>query len=191
MGHVVPGRSGKTCRRSVCAGTRVVEEDIVLNAGSQVTIDVAELAPAAPPPQPALVTTPVPAPEQPVAPQDDGGRRTFGFVALGIGGAGLVTGTIFGVLAIDGKNQAAKLGDSGSCVGNRCTPAVLDKESNARTMGWVSTAGFGLGIVGAGVGTWLLLTSGGKEPATVKRSGVFFAPAVSAHDLGVTAACSF
>ncbi len=166
-------------------------KDMVLDAGSQTVIDIPELAPADPGPKPAIVVLPSPAPEQPVAPQDDGGRRTFGFVALGIGGAGLVTGSIFGVLALDAKNQAAKLGDGGGCVGNRCTQAVLDKEGNARTMGWVSTAGFGLGVVGAGVGAWLLLTSGGKEPAKAARSGVSFAPVVNAHDVGMTAVGSF
>lgn len=94
-------------------------------------------------------------------------RRTLGWVAAGVGVVGLGLGTYFGIETFAIRNSAA---DNGGCNGNQCTPQALDRiQGPATTTALLSTIGIGVGIVGAGVGTWLLLTSGPGAPQAAAR----------------------
>lgn len=82
---------------------------------------------------------------------DDAGRgqRTLGIVAGGIGFAGLVVGTIFGLQVKPKADEA-----NGSCAGNRCTQAGVDIRNDARALATVSTISFiagGVLLVGGAV----------------------------------------
>jgi hypothetical protein len=93
--------------------------------------------------------TPVPPPE-PTASHSN----VPAYVALGIGGAGLVVGGITGALAF---------GKASDCPNKVCkTQSDLD---SAKSMATVSTIGFSVGIVGVAVGTVLLLTGGHSSEA--------------------------
>lgn len=101
------------------------------------------------------------------------------FVAFGIGGAGLIAGSVTGVLAM------SKASD---CPNKVCeTQSDLD---SAKTMATVSTIGFSVGIAGIAVGTILLLTGEHAEKparAQAHRPTKFaLQPYLGASSLGVT-----
>jgi len=103
----------------------------------------------------------------------DGTRRTIGFVVGGVGIAGVALGTVFGLRALSEKNDV-----DAECDGAKCTPRGAAAADDARSAATIATIGFGVGIVGLAVGTYLVLTSPGARssgalglaPATVGRS---------------------
>jgi len=111
-------------------------------------------APAAAEPPPSLI----PAPAEPISDTPVKKSNTLAFVALGVGGAGLVVGGVTGFLALGKKS------DLKGCVETRCPPSQRDTLEGAETMATVSTVGFAVGFVGVGVGVVLLLT-GGNSPS--------------------------
>jgi hypothetical protein len=95
------------------------------------------------------------------ATSDEGGgtsTATFGIIALGVGGAGIVVGSVAGILAL---NKKSTIDDSPRCVNNRCSDQnLVDSYGTLRT---VSTVGFIAGGVLAGVGVALLVSSGSGD----------------------------
>jgi hypothetical protein len=112
-------------------------------------------APAAAPPP----TRSEPAPQVAPAPVADATQRgsvhrSTGWVSLGVGVAGLATGVACGVMML---KKDSELEDH--CPGGQC-PGELEDELNAfTTYRIVSMVGYGVGIVGLGVGAALLLTA--------------------------------
>lgn len=86
---------------------------------------------------------------------DDGAAmRTAGWIAGGVGVAGLAVMTIFGILA---ATQASSADDE--CDGRFCSQAGLDGHADAHTSATVSTIGLVVGVVGIATGTVLLLVA--------------------------------
>jgi hypothetical protein len=79
---------------------------------------------ATPAPAPVLAPTLVPAPQQS---KPSSAQRTVGWVSLGIGGAGLLAGTVTGIMVLSKKSQ---LDSSGECAANRCLPSEHDTLSS-------------------------------------------------------------
>ena len=99
-------------------------------------------------------TTPAAAATTPVSPPEPAAKKnnTAAYVLLGVGGVGLVVGSVTGALAF---------GKASDCPNKVCkTQSDLD---SAKSMATVSTIGFGVGIVGVAVGTILLLTGNHTE----------------------------
>jgi hypothetical protein len=96
-------------------------------------------------------------------------QRTLGWVTLGIGGAGLITSGIAGVLVLARKGQ---LDDSGECSAHVCSSSQRDITSSYNTMRTLSTAAFVVGVIGAGAGVTLLLTAPKKEQAVTAKLGL-------------------
>ena len=99
--------------------------------------------------------------------------RTIGFVAGGVGIAGLGLGAAFGVKAMGSKNDA-------QCdASNACKSGPL---SDARSSATISTIGFVAGgvLLAGGAALVLFAPHGSAAPA----SGVRVAPAVGARDAG-------
>jgi hypothetical protein len=127
---------------------------------------------AATPPPPAPATGAAPAPASsgtaaappPEAPPAEQKSKVPAIVALGVGGVGIVVGTIFGIVALGTKSTL-----DGECPNKNC-PSSADQSTinSLGTQAWVSTIGFGVGIVGLGVGTVLLATSGSSSSASAK-----------------------
>jgi hypothetical protein len=116
--------------------------------------DAAATAPPAPAPETA------PAVSRTQRPQS-GGSRTLAFVALGVGGAGLVLGGVTGALALSKKSSLDD--DTEHCLNDQCEYAVEGDVNSLRTFRTVSTIGFIAGGALAATGVVLLLTSGGGE----------------------------
>jgi hypothetical protein len=107
---------------------------------------------------------------------DSGSGRTLGWVVGGIGVASLGVGGYFGLRAMSRWSDR----DDGCAAG--CTSEAKIAGDEAGTAATISTIGFGVGLIGIGVGTYLLLSSGGKtEPTPSVGSGVTWVP-VATHD---------
>jgi hypothetical protein len=128
---------------------------------------------AAPPPTtPPVVTTgptPPPADSGPTHPKKS---NTLAYVALGIGGAGLVVGGVTGFLALGKKSDL-------DCFNDRCPSSQKDTLDAAQSMATVSTVGFAVGVVGVGVGVVMLLAGGGSDSARAE------APKLAKGDLSI------
>lgn len=118
------------------------------------------VAAAPPPAAPAVVAL---APTQPPSDSSPKKDHTLAYVALGVGGAGLVVGGITGFLALGKKS------DLKGCVDNGCPSSQEDTLDSAKTMATVSTVGFAVGFVGVGVGVVLLLTGGSSNSAALAK----------------------
>jgi hypothetical protein len=89
-----------------------------------------------------------------------GSNATLGWVVVGVGGAVLVTGAIFGLLA---QQQATNAEDDPAlCPDKRCSPAGREEIDGAETKALISTIGVGAGVVAIGVGVYLVASSSGS-----------------------------
>jgi len=97
------------------------------------------------------------------------GQRTAGYIALGVGGVGLVVGGVVGVLALGKKGD---LDDN--CTDSKCGPDYHGDVDSYDTLRLLSTIGFGVGIAGAATGAVLLLTAPSESgvTASVSPSGI-------------------
>jgi hypothetical protein len=132
-------------------------------------------APGAPAGQPAA-EEPTQTPALPPAQADTEqgfDRRTLAYVAWGVGGAGLVVGATFGVLAMGDKSD---LEDDPACdAQRRCSEDVSDRIDSYDTKRTISSIGLIGGAVLAGAGVVLYLTADSDQPSGEQaRIGAFF-----------------
>lgn len=98
-------------------------------------------------------------------PASDGGtQRTAGWVALGVGAAGLITGSVTGLLML---NKANDLENDEHCQDNECEPPAHDEVDSHNRLRTISSVSFIVGGVAAALGATLLLTSGENEDRAV------------------------
>jgi hypothetical protein len=100
------------------------------------------------------------------------------YIGFGVGAAGLVVGGVTGYLSMS-KTSSTK----DECSNNKCPSSTRDDIDSAKTLAMVSNIGFGVAIVGAGVGVVGLLTSKKtrEQPAATRVS-----PVIGARFVGVT-----
>jgi hypothetical protein len=113
----------------------------------------------------------------PPAERSSGGslNKTLGYAALGLGGVGVVVGSIGGVLAL-GKHATLET----SCKSaTGCKPSDID---SYHSVGTISTVGFIVGGVGLAAGAVLLLTA---PKSTESKTGKFITPYVGPGSSGV------
>jgi hypothetical protein len=89
-------------------------------------------------------------------------NRVPAYVVWGIGGASLVAGGVFGILAMKGKSDL-----DGACPGNVCPPSQQDKLDAANTKATISTVLFAVGGGGVALGTILFFTASGGRSSEV------------------------
>ncbi len=107
--------------------------------------------PSAPPPAPVTPAAAPPAPPPSPPPEPN---HVPSFIAFGVGGAGLVTAVITGILA-NGDYQDDK---------KKCAPSCTDGQiSSAKSLALVSDITTGVAIVGAAVGVTLWFTAGPSQ----------------------------
>jgi hypothetical protein len=134
-----------------------------------------ELPLALPAPPPPVVTGPA-APAPPAAlPPDDAAstRRTWGAVAMGVGGASAVVGAVFGVLTGNAASRQKRDCASPSACADR-TQALADHTA-AQTDGAISTIAFAAGavlLVGGGLVFFDVLGGTGAPAKPVARVSV-------------------
>lgn len=158
--HVVVARAGgREARVDIDAlESRTVKVELALAPGTtEPQLELAEEpAAAVPPPSEPRKTEPEPV----AAPRS---IPIVTYVAGGVGAAGIVVGSIAGLLAISHKNAAAT-----ECVDGECPPATWDDLDKARSLATVSTVGFVVGVVGLAAGASALLLR--EEPKAAQRT---------------------
>ena len=136
-GAALPIDSGSHRLAATAAGHFAWKEDIVVAEGARVARPVPRLADA-----------PIAAVVQPIPPQDVHERsqasRTIGFVALGVGAAGIVTGTVLVVLA-KGKHDDS----NPRCPQpNQCDAAGVAGRDSAVDLANGASVGYAIGAAG-------------------------------------------
>jgi hypothetical protein len=145
------------------------EQSIALAEGGTEAVTLV-LGPPVPAPQPAG-PPPLVAPQAPVvdtgpAPAEDSTEQLLGYVSLAVGAVGFGMGTVFGLRATRYKSDL-----QGVCDGSRCPPSAQDDIDSMNSAATVSTVGFAVGIIGAGVGTYLLLAADGSSEQAPPSAG--------------------
>ena len=103
------------------------------------------------------------------------------YLSLLVAGGGLITGSIFGFMAVQEKASLDRV-----CTPSKACPMSSQSDINALTRNsTISTVGFGVGIVGvaAGVVLWLALrpsSTGEPSPAPRSSAGVHLGPGLVA-----------
>lgn len=92
------------------------------------------------------------------APSSDG-KRTAGWVAVGVGGVAFGVGAIAGVMALGKKSTV----DANCDADKRCNQQGVDAADSGRSLAQVSGVGLVLGVAGLGVGGYLLATNPKRE----------------------------
>lgn len=122
---------------------------------------VLRLEPKAQPKPAAASATQKPVVAQPPVATSSSATKTWGWIGLGVGGAGLAFGAVTGVMAL---SKQKSLDDAG-CTDGRCpagTSGDVDSYNGLRTL---STVGFGVGLAGVAVGAVLLATAPSEKKA--------------------------
>ena len=98
-------------------------------------------------------------------PKSESSSPTLGYALLGVGGGALVIGGVFGGLAL-GARSTEKPNCANAAGGRFCTADAESSITRDKRYSLIADVGFGVGVVAAGVGAYLVLTSHrGKEQA--------------------------
>ncbi len=109
-----------------------------------------------------------------VDPPGSSGRSALVYASFGLGGAGLVVGTITGLLSLGAVSSAKKI-----CAASGACPAGAQPDlDRSLTMANISNVGFGAGIafVGLGVVGLVLTPRSSANPASPPPAGVALVP---------------
>jgi hypothetical protein len=109
--------------------------------------------------------------QPPGADTGGGPSKAPAIVAFAVGGVGLVTGIVAGVIAL---GQHSDL--SGSCPGGVCGPSDQSKVNDYHSTGLVSTLGFVVAGVGAAAGITLWMVESKSAPATAAWISPYVGP---------------
>jgi hypothetical protein len=129
----------------------------------RVVVDAAQLALPVDIPPLNTVTPKLTSPSQAVTTvpaESSSNKRAIGFALGGVGVLGLAGAVTTGLLVLSAK----------SVVDEKCTPACVDQEghdavSRGKVLLPINMIAWGIAVVGLGVGSYLVLTSGSKQPA--------------------------
>ncbi|HRI65733.1 MAG TPA: hypothetical protein PK156_15910 [Polyangium sp.] len=100
--------------------------------------------------------------------------RTGGFVVLGVGVAGLLTWGIGGLVAKNDMSTVEEVCPKDLCPSLASTTQAREAWNRGATAANVASVGFGVGIVGAVVGSVMLIGSTRGEKAPPRKSAFFF-----------------
>jgi hypothetical protein len=123
------------------------------SAATTVSIPRLEAAPGAPPTSRAIDQDVEKKPVSGEAAATSGGARTVGYVLLGAGVVGIGVGSYFGLHAF------SKWGERKDACTNGCTTDAKKAGDAAASSALISDIGFGAGLIAAGIGTYLVLSS--------------------------------
>lgn len=117
------------------------------------------------------------APDQPPPsqPTPTNGSRPLGWIVGGAGVVALAVGAGFGLASLGSYKNANTL-----CPSHKnCSDEAFEARSSAETKAWIANVAFGVGVIGLGVGGWLVLSGRGDETTT--RMGIRSGPGAAAR----------
>jgi hypothetical protein len=169
LGSAVPVDPGSYVVTASAPGHRAWKTTVEIAQAESKTVQVPELEPEAPPaeapeprPAPPAIAPVPPAAPPAAAPASNGGGGAFGWIIGGAGVAALALGAGFGIASLASYHDASSLCPSH----NECADPALSAHSRAESQAWISNVALGIGVVGVGIGGWILLSGGRREPAT-------------------------
>lgn len=179
---------------ATAAGYKPVSATVTLREGGSEAVTITlEVDPNAPRPEPPPVGV---TPERPGTPSTPGSglppqtfetpkstptTRVIGYGLLGVGAAGLITGSVLGGLTL---SKASDL--ETQCPNKVCeTPEAQDDLKRASRLGTWSTVAFGVGGAGLVGGVVLLLTSSSGSSASSGSPGPAVRPSVGLGSIGL------
>jgi hypothetical protein len=160
-------------KRTSTQKVKVDDEGVVVNVAVHPLEDLPKEKPAAVAQQPDL--------EKAEEAAQNRAQRTIGFVVGGIGVATLVTGGVFGVLAVTANSDAKKC--PSPCIAG--SPEANDSNSatdRAITFANVANVTIPLGLVGAGIGAYLVLTASSSSSSS-SSSSIAISPRANGVDV--------
>jgi hypothetical protein len=121
-----------------------------------------------------LAATPSSTPQETDAPPSEPRtNHVVSFVGFGVGAAGIITGSVTGLLAISSFNSAKSKG----CVNSRCPPAAYGDLDTANAMATTSDVAFIVGGIGVAVGiVGLFVWNKDKDPGETQPSALVVRP---------------
>lgn len=146
-----------------------VKEGAAAEAKLRLDKDAGAVAGAAATPAAGAAAGATPPPDTAAPPSDKGGggsNKTLAIVAFGVGGAGLVLGSVTGLIAMGKHSDLEK-----ACPGGVCTSDRSSDVDSYKSMGTLSTVGFIVAGVGAAAGAVLLLTGGSAKTGSAPTTG--------------------
>jgi hypothetical protein len=81
-------------------------------------------------------------------------QRTFGWLGVGLGGAGIAAGAVLGILAINARKDL-----KADCSEDLCPPAQEEKVNHLDTLRYASTIAFAAGGITLAAGALLVITA--------------------------------
>jgi hypothetical protein len=161
------------------AGRQNVERSLVIREGEKDRHErvVLVATPVAAPPAAVPQSAPAPPAELPPPPKDGSAQRTAGLVVGGVGAAGVVVGSIFGILAKATYDRALNSASECNHSTNQCQGQGVSDGKTAHSQATVSTVAF---IAGGA-----LLGGGALLYFTAPRTGVTLSPTVGMRSAGV------
>ncbi len=177
LGVPLPVDGGRHEVRVTAPGFRQFRRGMTMvDEKGRATVHVERLEPLKTP-APATKTVKEQPPVRPFAPPErsSGVPLALGYVALGLGAAGLASATYFGLAARGNADEADQL-----CPASPCSSQDgVDKNETARSQATVAAVSGVVGLVGIGAGLWILLSPSrevARRPAavslTVGQTGV-------------------
>jgi hypothetical protein len=170
-----PGK--KPYKASVVLGPKADRKEVMIGPlEAEPSQQVAVSAPTRPPPAKSNVAPPIATDATQGSPAPS---RVPLYLVGGLGVAGLGVGTYFGLQAISMRNTSNQV-----CPGTLCEdPIAVAKMESANRNAWISNVGFGVGIVGVGVATYLLFVG---RASNETKNAVTVVPVVGLREGGLS-----
>jgi hypothetical protein len=103
------------------------------------------------------------------------------YAALGVGGLGIIAGSVTGLLALRKRSQL-----NNECEDGRCYKESRDKIDTYHTLGTISGISYGIGVAGVATGVTLwLLGRDSNEGVSDSGSATTFTPYFAGDTVGV------
>lgn len=157
-GVAVPADPGTHVVRASRPGRADWSMRVELKTGRAERVDVPELTPLQGARKPGAEPSKGEASSQQDG-QDHEGRRIAGIISGGLGLAALGLGSYFGLQAIDQRSKS----DAECPSDTTCTEEGVRLNDSAQQAAWFANIGIGLGLIGLGAGTYLIVTAGSSD----------------------------
>ena len=112
------------------------------------------------------------------------GPSPLTLISFGVAGAGVLVGTVTGLMA---KSKHDELANSPDCMNGQCGPGAHDTVDSFHTLAGISTASFVIGGIAAGIGV-VSLISGAKDDGPAKQATTRLTPWIGIGSAGITGA---
>jgi hypothetical protein len=169
---------GKRAVRASADGFEPSSQTVAIKEGQEQVVTLVLQRSAAPHPVAAAAAEPSPAPPPKHV------SRVPAWIAFGVGGAGLVVGTVTGIIALGIHSDLADQCPTGHCqtTDDAQYKSMSSDLSRYHTYGTIAGIGFGVGVAGVATGVVLLLTGSASE-RTQQRATLW--PVVGPREIGM------